>query len=465
VVARNLIENNTAEMGAGIRFCYFVGSLPEPLITDNIVRANHGLFGGGIVALDADPVIQHCTLDSNEASIFGGGAYASDGGVIHFLDSIISNSPAGGGLYADASGAIDSDFCTLWNNTGGNYIGCVPGPNDLQGDPQFCDLSAADLRLFETSCCQGSGSGGTDRGAECVGCFTIPGVFFWDNFSDQDDDGWVKESSGQASIQVVSGFYQASAEPGGWVRAVVGPLGVPWEDYQLRLRTRPDWEASVPGGWIHLTLRDTGLGESYLVRLDSGVGELWKNSPQGAALLLEFPCTLPLGEWSTLSFLALGPTLQGWLEPTTGAPELLFFYEDGADPILTGTAGVGAEAVAEQVVAGFDDILAALLDPAAVDGASSAKDLPVALRVRPNPAPNAARLQFLLPFAGRVRVSIYDVRGARVRTLVDQVFAAGIHRVDWNGTDHAGRPMPAGVYLGALQYGGRRSGAKLLLVR
>ncbi|MGH7731658.1 MAG: S8 family serine peptidase, partial [Candidatus Eiseniibacteriota bacterium] len=51
--------------------------------------------------------------------------------------------------------------------------------------------------------------------------------------------------------------------------------------------------------------------------------------------------------------------------------------------------------------------------------------------VRPNPAGPAATLEFVIGAPGRVRLALYDVRGRRVRTLVDGPRTAGVHREAW----------------------------------
>ncbi len=68
-------------------------------------------------------------------------------------------------------------------------------------------------------------------------------------------------------------------------------------------------------------------------------------------------------------------------------------------------------------------------------------------RVAPNPSSNEeALIRFRLPRAADVRVSILDVRGARVRTLENAPREAGPHWVSWNGLNDAGHRVAAGVY-------------------
>ncbi len=64
----------------------------------------------------------------------------------------------------------------------------------------------------------------------------------------------------------------------------------------------------------------------------------------------------------------------------------------------------------------------------------------------PNPFNPATTIAFDLAVSGEVRLDVFNVRGALVRTLLDEQRAAGAHRVSWNGTDNRGRPVASGAY-------------------
>lgn len=66
---------------------------------------------------------------------------------------------------------------------------------------------------------------------------------------------------------------------------------------------------------------------------------------------------------------------------------------------------------------------------------------------------------------GTVDLSIFDVRGRRVRTLVDGTLHAGSHSVVWDGADNAGRRVAAGVYFARLSVGSESATKKVLLVK
>lgn len=69
------------------------------------------------------------------------------------------------------------------------------------------------------------------------------------------------------------------------------------------------------------------------------------------------------------------------------------------------------------------------------------------MSVSPNPFCTSTRIDFTLTRSGRITLSIHDVLGRRVRTLVDAERPAGNDSFTWNGRDQAGRALPSGVYL------------------
>jgi hypothetical protein len=67
-----------------------------------------------------------------------------------------------------------------------------------------------------------------------------------------------------------------------------------------------------------------------------------------------------------------------------------------------------------------------------------------------NPFAGGATLEFELARAGAIALDLVDVRGARVRRLGAGPWAAGTHRLLWDGSDDAGRPAATGVYFARL---------------
>jgi len=67
--------------------------------------------------------------------------------------------------------------------------------------------------------------------------------------------------------------------------------------------------------------------------------------------------------------------------------------------------------------------------------------------------------------AGDVTVTVYDVAGRRVATLVQESLPAGFHETTWNGRDANGRLVPSGVYFVRAETGGAITTRKLTVVR
>ncbi len=64
----------------------------------------------------------------------------------------------------------------------------------------------------------------------------------------------------------------------------------------------------------------------------------------------------------------------------------------------------------------------------------------------PNPFNPETIVEFELPRKARVRLTIYNAIGQRVRVLADGEFASGRHRLHWDGTDALGTVLPSGLY-------------------
>jgi hypothetical protein len=68
----------------------------------------------------------------------------------------------------------------------------------------------------------------------------------------------------------------------------------------------------------------------------------------------------------------------------------------------------------------------------------------------PNPFNPSTHIEYWVPEgagAGTdVRLVVYDVHGARVRTLVDATQPAGRYRVEWDGRNADGAPVGSGIY-------------------
>jgi probable HAF family extracellular repeat protein len=88
----------------------------------------------------------------------------------------------------------------------------------------------------------------------------------------------------------------------------------------------------------------------------------------------------------------------------------------------------------------------------------------IELRIQPNPARGPARIEYATAAGGPVRLSVFDLRGRRITTVVEADMPAGSHVARWDGRDAAGRVTPAGAYVVRLELAGRTIARKVAVL-
>ena len=83
----------------------------------------------------------------------------------------------------------------------------------------------------------------------------------------------------------------------------------------------------------------------------------------------------------------------------------------------------------------------------------------------PNPFNAVTQVRFELTTAGVIRLSVFDLLGREVASLVNGVLSAGEHRVCWNGRNAAGEMLPTGAYISVLRTDGVAVVRKMLLLK
>lgn len=83
----------------------------------------------------------------------------------------------------------------------------------------------------------------------------------------------------------------------------------------------------------------------------------------------------------------------------------------------------------------------------------------------PNPFNPETTIKYQLSKTSNVKLTIYNLAGQEVKTLIDSAIPAGLHVVRWNGTDERGRNVASGIYLYRLETRGRVDVKKMTLLR
>lgn len=84
---------------------------------------------------------------------------------------------------------------------------------------------------------------------------------------------------------------------------------------------------------------------------------------------------------------------------------------------------------------------------------------------RPNPFNPVTTIHYDLPELRSVRLTVYDLLGREVKTVVNGIQSPGFHRVTWDGRDRFGQQVGTGVYIYQIRAGDFLITKKLLLLR
>ena len=112
-----------------------------------------------------------------------------------------------------------------------------------------------------------------------------------------------------------------------------------------------------------------------------------------------------------------------------------------------------------------DEVAITISDPGAAKAA--VQTLPEAFALAdnfPNPFNPATTIKYALPQAADVELTVYNVVGQPVRTLVAEHQSAGRYVVEWDATNDSGHSLSSGMYFYRLQAGGEFLEAKKMLL-
>ena len=83
----------------------------------------------------------------------------------------------------------------------------------------------------------------------------------------------------------------------------------------------------------------------------------------------------------------------------------------------------------------------------------------------PNPFNPATTIRYQLPRQSQVQMTVFNLLGETVTTLVDDMQDAGEHVTVWDGCDRLGHPAPSGIYFYRLKADGVSTAKKMVLMR
>ena len=413
------IAGNTAVLGAGLFAYQSAPTLIGCDIRDNVpITANltQQARGGGIHAVDSQLTLIDCTVSGHLGLLEGGGIYATGATGLVMTGGGISGNTAsskGCGLFKSGGSAELRNVALTGNlktagatfaNGGGFYLSGVTATLDsltVSGN----DAHAGGGGMFD-SCPEATLGNSLVAGNSAL--LFGGGLACQSNTQVTLDGNTIVANSGTSA-------------GGGGVYANGGPHTV----------------------------------QSNIIALNTG-GATFANGFALAAGTAAFSCNDVFGN--------AGAAFSGVADPTGTAGNIaldpLFCAVDNfnlgaASPCLpAGSGGCG-------LIGAFGGSCGA--SPVPGDGT-----VPTAFRVDqafPNPFNPSTTIRFALPEGGQTVVSIFDIKGRRVRTLVNDLLPAQVHEVTWTGRDEDERQVAAGVYFYMVTSGTHRAVGRMALVK
>lgn len=83
----------------------------------------------------------------------------------------------------------------------------------------------------------------------------------------------------------------------------------------------------------------------------------------------------------------------------------------------------------------------------------------------PNPFNPSTTISFSIPEESHAKLSVYNIKGQKVKQLVNELLPAGEHSAIWNGTDDNGKSVSSGIYFYKLRIGDYEKTRKMILMK
>ena len=83
----------------------------------------------------------------------------------------------------------------------------------------------------------------------------------------------------------------------------------------------------------------------------------------------------------------------------------------------------------------------------------------------PNPFNPMTQISYQIPQDSDVNITIYDLMGHKIKSLINSSQKAGYKSIFWNATNEIGSPVAAGMYIYTIEAGSFRQSKKMLLLK
>ena len=86
------------------------------------------------------------------------------------------------------------------------------------------------------------------------------------------------------------------------------------------------------------------------------------------------------------------------------------------------------------------------------------------IRNFPNPFNPITTIEFSIQNDSKIELSIYNIKGQKIKTLIQNEYLKGTHSIIWNGADESNNPVSSGIYYYKLNVNGKTEVVKKCLL-
>lgn len=445
------ISHGYAENGGGIKCIN--NSNPKMIglcIMTNFAYVN----GGGIYSHNSNPTLENVTIDSNGASNNGGGIYCcSNSSIIISNSSILENTvnEFGGGIYCEDSTILFTNV-TIKNNMsilqgGGLFFtnnstsvltDVILKYNEVYGlGGGICGMNNSDLELINARIESNYAIMG--GGIYCEDSdLILKNILISENDAELDGGGIYSKESNSIITNVTISENHITENGGGiyfWNSNPSLVNCILWNDSTNEIYFRVDSNPNT----ITISYSDIQDGEAGIVTYNGIVNWLDGNIDLN-------PIFLGSGDHD-FSLQDSSPCINAGSPDTTGL-NLPEYDLTGSYRIFGGRIDMGA--YENQNVVGVNENLFPLVTKLNQN--------------HPNPFNPSTTIEFSIQNDSNIDVSIFNIKGQKIKTLAQNEFTKGSHSIIWNGDNESGKPVSSGIYYYQLIVNGKTEAMRKCLL-
>ncbi len=265
-------------------------------------------------------------------------------------------------------------------------------------------------------------------------------------------------------------------------------------DYSLDLLMPNQWAELAPAGdWDNDGYDDFVISGYELTGPEEGGCRLWRGGEQidwdSFSHLFYFAWFTPaFGDLNgdgkgdlvkIYQYFGLGGYLYFFLGDQNGTFDYEWFYDyeglgfnecvgdfnnDGYDDIAAGAKGNDSYPDYGQVFVFGGHSGLVEQDPNIEVDENSIPNSGVVFNAYPNPFNPSTTISFSIPEESKVELTVYNIKGQKVKTLTKDVFVKGFHKLIWNGRDDNYQPVGSGIYFYKFNVNGKYKSVKKCLL-